>query len=510
MSDGLDLVVRALDAAGCKPRRSGSGWSSLCPAHDDSRPSLSTSAGAKQPVVLTCHAGCEQSDIVSALNLSWADLSAEQARPAVAADEHYPYTDESGVLLYEVVRKPGKKFLQRHPVGDGWEWRLGDTRRVLYRLPQLIAAVAAGQQVFVCEGEKDVHALERAGFVATCNSGGAGKWRPEYAEFFDDADVVIVADKDEPGLRHARQVRDHLEPIAAHLMIVEARHGKDAADHLAAGFGVKEFDITWPAEADEPELAPDLYEFLAGDDSYDWLVPGLLERGDRLMLTGFEGLGKSTLTQQLAITIAAGLHPFTFEPIEPRRVLYVDCENGERYLRRKLRPLKDAAELKGRPVAEGDAWRIIHKPRGLDLAGDDAAWLLERVTLHAPDVLFIGPMYRLHAGDPRDEVPARKIAKALDDARVQSGCAVVIEAHAGHGNGLDRSVRPFGASLWMRWPEFGFGIRPTTDGGFGSVEFMPWRGPRDERQWPQRLDRGTLWPWAGYRSDGIWMDGGTG
>jgi 5S rRNA maturation endonuclease (ribonuclease M5) len=499
---GVEQVLAALSDSGLK--RVGGGWMARCPSHEDSTPSLSVSEGTTQPVVLNCHAGCEPRAILAALDLAWADVCAEREAPTQVKTEHYPYRDEAGELLYEVVRMPGKQFRQRRPDGDGWVWRLDGTRRVLYRLPQVIAAVADGDTVFVCEGEKDVHALERAGYVATCNSGGAGKWRADYDAVFTDADVVIIADKDEPGQRHARDVRDHLEPIASRIRIVEAARGKDAADHLAAGHTVEEFLRTWPAEEEEPELAPDLYEFLAGDDRYDWLVPGLIERGDRLMVTGFEGFGKSTLIQQTAVALAAGLHPFTRAAIAPCRVLFVDCENGARHLRRRLRPLEAAARARGRPIGEG-MWRIIHKPRGIDLAAGDAEWLLERVTLHQPDILFIGPLYRLHAGDPKEEMPARRVAAAIDAARVQANCAVVIEAHAGHGGGgVERSVRPFGASLWLRWPEFGFGIRPAQDGPEGSVGFVPWRGPRDERAWPERLDRGTPWPWDGYRSDGRW------
>ena len=53
--------------------------------------------------------------------------------------------------------------------------------------------------IYICEGEKDVEALERAGCAATCNAGGAGKWRPEYSEALAGANVIIVADRDEPG-----------------------------------------------------------------------------------------------------------------------------------------------------------------------------------------------------------------------------------------------------------------------------------------------------------------------
>ena len=80
-------------------------------------------------------------------------------------------------------------------------------RRVPYGLPKLIKAVNAGQLVHVVEGEKDVQAMERAGAVATCNPGGEGAgWRDEVRPMVRGAEVVIVADKDEPGRKHAAKV----------------------------------------------------------------------------------------------------------------------------------------------------------------------------------------------------------------------------------------------------------------------------------------------------------------
>ena len=42
-----------------------------------------------------------------------------------ANEKHYDYRDESGHLLFQVVRKPGHKFLQRRPDGAGdWVWNI--------------------------------------------------------------------------------------------------------------------------------------------------------------------------------------------------------------------------------------------------------------------------------------------------------------------------------------------------------------------------------------------------
>src|SRR5579862_3420628 len=94
----------------------------------------------------------------------------------------YDYRSESGELLFQVCRFEPKDFRQRRPDGNGgWDWKLNGVTRTLYRLPELTEALALERPVFVVEGEKDVDALGKLGIFATCNPGGAGKWRDEYS-----------------------------------------------------------------------------------------------------------------------------------------------------------------------------------------------------------------------------------------------------------------------------------------------------------------------------------------
>lgn len=503
-------------------KRSGAGWMVRCPAHEDRQASLSVGPGQQQPVVLHCHAGCQPEVILQALGLTWEDLSnpresrngqrdnADTWTPAGPAVAIYDYRDEHGELLFQVCRTADKQFRQRRPdatAKSGWAWNLQGVRRVLYRLPKVLQAVQEGREIYVCEGEKDVHTLERHGLVATCNPGGAGKWLPEYTNTLKGAAVVnIVCDRDEPGQAHARRVKDELLGVVDAVYILEPKSGKDVTDHVAAGHSLADLEITFSSEEEsKPDLAPDLWEFIAVEDEpYDWIVPGLLERGDRLILTGYEGLGKSMLTRQMAVCIAAGMNPFApGETFDPLRVLYIDLENSERQSRRRFRPLAAASITNRRRVPEGGL-RLIHKPEGIDLTRDEwAQWLMERVTAHQPDVLFIGPFYRLHSANVNEEGPARKVTAVLDRVRTSVDCALITEAHAGHGEpGMKRSVRPAGSSLLLRWPEFGIGIRPvgervTAEGRPRDVEVVHWRGGRDDRQWPAYLTMGGPgeWPW---------------
>jgi hypothetical protein len=104
-------------------------------------------------------------------------------------------------------------------------------RRVLYRLPQVLAA----KSVLVVEGEKDADSASTLNFIATCNPGGAGKWRGEFSESLRGKGVVVIADADEPGRKHAQQVARSLIGNVKPLKLVEFRGAKDLSEWIENG-----------------------------------------------------------------------------------------------------------------------------------------------------------------------------------------------------------------------------------------------------------------------------------
>lgn len=118
-----------------------------------------------------------------------------------------------------MVRYEPKDFRQRKPdENGGWIWKTGDLKRLPYHLPEL----AGAEYVFEVEGEKDVDALRALGLIATCNSGGAGKWTAELSQYFTDRQhITIIPDNDEPGRRHAEQVAAALHGKVASVKILE-------------------------------------------------------------------------------------------------------------------------------------------------------------------------------------------------------------------------------------------------------------------------------------------------
>ena len=151
----------------------------------------------------------------------------------------YPYVDEAGELLFEVCRMRPKDFRQRRPDGAGGRvWTTKGVRRVVYRLPNVIEAIATGRVVFVVEGEKAVDRLAEFYLTATCSPGGACKWKPDYNATFIGANLVILPDNDEPGRLHAASVASNLEGVASRIRMLDlpgVPEKGDVADWLAAG-----------------------------------------------------------------------------------------------------------------------------------------------------------------------------------------------------------------------------------------------------------------------------------
>jgi hypothetical protein len=214
----------------------------LCPFHDDNNASLSADLDAAK---WTCH-GCSLSGGLKEFrdSLRACLLSGDPRYPAPT--DCYDYCDEEGRLLFQVWRwddfpLPGEKAFEAgiSVVGsDGRQQRRRGTkgvRRVLYRLPEVLAA----DTVIIAEGEKCADCLsaalrgcgERMGeeqqvgsspaniAVTTC-PWGAGSWQDAYNEYLRGKAIVILPDNDLKGQQHALKVAQLL-PVAASVRIVD-------------------------------------------------------------------------------------------------------------------------------------------------------------------------------------------------------------------------------------------------------------------------------------------------
>ena len=520
----VETLTEAIDLA-----KQGRESMTKCLAHDDGTASLHISPGHSQPVILKCHAGCDMGAVLDAAGVDPSLILAPREEsdfgtdrdmwtPAGQASDRYPYTDEEGTVLYEVLRIPlpgGKKtFRQRiqDPDNPGrWKYSLGDTRRVLYRLPQVLAAMREGRVIWLVEGERDVHSLEELGEVATTSPMGAGKWKDEFSQALSGASVNIIADKDDAGRNHARQVRESLESYGATCATYEASGtAKDVTDHLLAGRGLEELLETAPETVRQQVKAGiDVVEAIKREFPPNaFVIPGTLSEGERVMITGLEGGGKSQLLRQLAVQVAAGIHPFNGSHVPAKKVLYIDSENHPQQVLESWQDLVGLAARHGRPMEpdhlfileEWETQPAITTPSGRD-------WLVERIHAFRPDLICMGPLYVMSDKDLRSDDVVTALIKAVNYARGLYGTAFIMEHHSPHKgpNDAKRSVRPYGHSSLMRWPDFGFGLQPM-ESQEGSFEFIRTRGMRvRDREWPEYMRWGKPntdeWSWLPAEED---------
>jgi hypothetical protein len=276
----------------------------------------------------------------------------------------YVYTDTAGHPLIRVRRWEGagqkKTFDQQHWNGSAWVGGAKAMPQVLYRAREL-AQRPPGTPVFFCEGEKDADALAALGLCATTNLGGSkgpARIADESVELLRGADVILVRDKDAQGLVHEAGVRKRIGGVVKSLRVVEARSGKDASDHLAAGHTVEEF-VRIPETPLELALANSTVDAFLGSEPEPlrWVIENLIPEGDTGLLVGSGGVGKGHLIQQLALAIATGFPFGPFRVPERSGVLYCSWEDDRRELHRRFQAATRALWLRHVPEDEAEYLR---------------------------------------------------------------------------------------------------------------------------------------------------------
>lgn len=296
----------------------GSKAMALCSFHEDTNPSLSVNletgqwnclAGCGSGSVFDFHMKKHGTDYRTAFN-ALADIAGLNTGPKPKIAQTYDYTDESGKLLFQVLRYEPKDFRQRRPDGKGgWIWNLKDVRLIPFNLPAIIPA----KSVILTEGEKDVLSLKGMGLIASCNAQGAGKWREEYNQCFEGKRVVILPDNDEPGRKHALQVARSLHSIAESVKVVELPGlpvKGDVSDWILTG-GTREQLLELIKNTPKWELkeeeTPGLVRLeTVTPEKVKWLWPGRIPLGKITLLDGDPGLGKSLSTIDIAARVTRG------------------------------------------------------------------------------------------------------------------------------------------------------------------------------------------------------------
>jgi hypothetical protein len=333
-------------------KRVGQEYEAYCPVHERGHghktPSLHLREGQTHVAVLLCRTQrCSTKSILDAVGLTWDDIS--QVSPKKDRFERvHVYRDADGQPLYRVIvagrDADGKKIVwqERYDADhDHFEKGMTGVRVVPYRLNDL----AGHARVCIAEGERKCDRLWRIGLPATCNVGGAKKWRESDTAALKAAGcqrAVLLPDKDETGIAHMALVATSLTAAGIQAVTLQPfedvgekgdvddwlAKGHTAADLealiLAAGAQVAKVNghglnghalVLLPASA--------ILDFVP--DQVQWIVNGYLAARSVCLLIARPKVGKTTLARALAVAIAQG-RDFLGAGVQPGAAWYLAFE----------------------------------------------------------------------------------------------------------------------------------------------------------------------------------------
>lgn len=244
-----------------KHQKTNGGYLVTCPIHSDSNPSLHIAIGkdstGKDRLLVKCYSGCDSIEILDYINSNKTKPNFSP-KPATKVKTNfstlvktYTYRDASGKMVYQVLRYANpKSFRFRKPTDDldtypsGYIWSIGDSDRILYNFDKVLQSISIDQYVWKVEGEKDADNLSELGFTATCNlfGAGSGKWRPEYCDQLENANLICVPDEDESGYIHVFEIlRDLLAKNSCkslRVIFLPVSYKGDISDYIESGKSV--------------------------------------------------------------------------------------------------------------------------------------------------------------------------------------------------------------------------------------------------------------------------------
>jgi hypothetical protein len=247
--------------------------------------SLSASLGLHpEGISFKCFTGCQTDDFLKSLGLTYRDLYPDSDR---VPSNIYTYHNPDGSYHHDKVKytlPDGKKTFSQRTIDDKGNFIL-ETKtldKIPFNYPQLVSAIKEEKIILYCEGEKDCLTAHLLGYEAT-TMGGAGDWKDEYKAFFKCANVVLIPDKDDPGLKLSARMQESLTEVAKSLKVVVLPEGKDLTEWVEAGNGDFAGLLVGRQELAKYGGLP-LPLITAAQDSYTftWNSIGLVVKIDRL------------------------------------------------------------------------------------------------------------------------------------------------------------------------------------------------------------------------------------
>ena len=458
--------------------------SARCPLHDDKQSSLSINLVEG---VWTCHAGCGRGGMIDfEMLLSRSDhdtakqlisnlLGVEVFGAENQPEAIYRYRDANGLVVFEKVRYPGKKFINRVYSGNGYRNSIGDVRRPLYNLPEVVTAAA----VFVVEGEKDadnlwrslgsLNADRRDRVATTTNFDGAGKWSDDYNPYFTGTKVFILPDNDALGHKHADHLAAAIYPYALGVKVVKLTglsDKGDVSDYLKTRGAP---DVLAEVNA-APQWRPPLScqrlflpapEFVATvQNDIDWLIQGVIQRGANGFFVADPKGGKSWAAVDMAIALALGDPWLGFKVIRPTRVALISREDNPGLTAWRLKRLF-GGRFSGRPWLLESNLYINTRAQSNELMLEDEvqlAELIKAMKAFKPEFAIFDVFNVMHGQDENDNKEMRVVLRKLAKIQAEVGCAIAVVHHFNKGDSTSITKRIRGSSAISGWAEWIIGI----------------------------------------------------
>ena len=351
----------------------------------------------------------------------------------------YNYQDAAGTLVYTVVRYEPREFRQKRLENGKTVWNIKGITPVPFRLPEIQAR--ASEPVFIAEGEKCVLELEKHGFLATCNSGGAGKWTDNHAKWLEGRKVVILPDNDEVGKKHAQSIVRSLQS-KARIKLVELpglEPKGDIVDWLK-DHDITEFTSLVKATVETLGVETTL-PVLSITDIFNlppttWLLEDLIPERSMTLIYGPPGSGKTFFALDVCLSIAHGIQWLEKSEVRQGIVIYIAGE-GVGGLRKRLRAWHEQRHLEPR-----EGFYVIPQAVGL-LEEGMIDTLIEDIRLIAREkpvrAVVFDTLARCMRADENSAQDMGDAVAAMDRVRTALECAVIPIHHA--GKDLSRGAR---------------------------------------------------------------------
>lgn len=445
-----------LSLTSAKERKAGYEARCKCPAHNGtSDDSLSIKKSDQDGIsaILYCHSGCTYQEIAAALgNPLPPPTNGHKPRKKKKINykevAHYDYTDEAGNLLFQKVRLEPKSFRVKTPStnGGGWNYSIGDARRVLYHLPELLTA----DTIYIVEGEKDVDRLRQEGLIATTNFDGASKgkqspkWLPEYNPIFKNKTVYIIPDHDEPGDAHASNIKRQLQDFAKEVRIIDLPGigaAGDVSDWLNMGNTVDELvKIT-----SEPTTGG-VWSFKSIADAQEELEPieyivnKVIAKPSVNIFFGAPGTMKSMLLGDMCMSILGGENwlesPEGVGGLETSfcPIIWIDVDNGDRRSRERFGALSRARNIKGE---YNPPFYWLSMPKPAIIAGNINTMLdlKSAIAETGAGLIVFDNLGRITGDVEENSAGMGNVMASLRDIAEDTGCAIIVIHHQRKSNG---------------------------------------------------------------------------